>query len=439
MATILIVSGSYYPYATANAVCTRKFEDELRRKGHTVIYCNRKHDLYEPDYHTYEGTELYTVGKNSDLFYQTQRSLLSLSLPNRMGACQKVSYNIFRVLMKLINLGKSEKTLRTEADRHYMDVYAKVICEIVEKRKVDIILSVSMPFDSHRAVFTAIQRMKDRGVSTIPKWMAYCIDAYWSKAGIKTSDVPRMKMEERKIFDACNKILFLDTIASDYAVDDFAIFRNKISSLPLPLFDLNEVPQFTGGIDTSEHVQHWLFAGTIYDDFSNANSLVSIIRFQKNRPVKVHIMGKIYPKSRSMLETVKSEMPDQVVIYGRQSYNFAKASMLSADVLINLANDNANQIPSKIFEYMACLKPVLNIYRRSDDVGTEYLRKYPLAFNLDVNNIQAKMSSLAEWSDTLDERSTSFEELKQIFKDVLSDSVTAKFYTIIESLLPVKE
>lgn len=435
MSTVLIVSGSYYPYATANAVCVKKFEDKLRLKGHSVLYCNRKHDLYEPDHHSYEGTELYTVGKNSDLCFQTMDKLGHLDLPNHMGLCLKWSRQLFRAMMKLVNLGSNSVALRTRADKHYIDSYAKAVCDIVEKRDVDVILSVSMPFDSHRAVLEAFRLMEKRGVAKRPFWMAYCIDAFWSKAGIAASAVPSMKAEEKRVFAACDKILFLDTIRRDYAGGEYDSYRGKMAQLPLPIFDLNSLPEYQDGFESESGFQNWLFAGTIYDDFRNAEGLVNIIRGQKGRPVKIHLMGKFYPKSLEMLQEVRNEMPGQLVLYGRQSYEFAKGSMRRADVLINLANDDMRQIPSKIFEYMSCLKPVLNIYRLKEDVGTSYLTRYPLAFNLSSDNIEDQKDALNQWLGTLEERTITIEELRSIYHDMLSETVAEDFYSLIKPYL----
>ena len=269
MSTILIVSGSYFPYATANAVCAKKFEDILKSEGHRVIYCNRKHDLYDPDFQVKDGTEIYTVGKNSDLFFQTVQRLGTLDLPNYMHSCFAWSNRCFRLLMKLCNIGTSSLNLRKKATEHYIDRYAQEIVNIVEREEVDMIMSVSMPFDSHKAVKCAISILGNRGVR-LPKWIVYCIDAYWSKAGIPTPEVPIKQAEEKEIFEVCDMILFLDTITIDYVSSEYDFCRKKMHSLPLPLFDLNIDKKYQDCIIRNERGLNLVFAGTIYDDFSNS-------------------------------------------------------------------------------------------------------------------------------------------------------------------------
>lgn len=434
MATILFVSGSYFPYATANAVCVKKFEDVLREKGHRVIYCNRKHDLYEPDYYYYEGTELYTVGKNSDLFFQSLQRLGQLTLPNHMKGCFTVSYKAFRMFMKIINFGVSSADLRIKASKLYLDHYSDRIVTICKQENVDLIMSVSMPFDSHKAVLQAMQKLKGRNMRQ-PKWITYCIDAYWSKVGINHAEVLRKKAEENAVFKESDMILLLETIANDFSSKEFDFCRSKIQQLPLPLFDLKLDKQYKDGILYTSDVLNCLFAGTIYDDYSNVDALVAVIRNISDKHTIFHIMGKIYPKSLNLLEELQEEYPERLIIYGRQSYDYAKGSMQRADILVNLANDNSNQIPSKIFEYIACRKPIINIYRNPDDIGAKYLQKYPLAFNFNVNQMENMINELSKWLLSISAKRVSLDELKDIYNDILTETVTNNYYNIVKPFL----
>ena len=438
MSNVLVVSGSYFPYATANAVCMKKFEDSLKNNGYTVIYCNRKHDLYEPDFHNVQGTDIYTVGKNSDLFFQTIEELKKLKLPNGMHGSFEIAMKGYRLLQKIRNVGKDKESLRREARHEYLSAYADKIRELIIDRKIDLVISVSMPFDSHCTVLKAMQSLKNSSGKHVPKWIVYCIDAYWSKAGIPEQDIPSMKAEELEIFKACDRILFLDTIEKDYAGKEYDGIRSKFVSLPLPLFDLNIKQQnySNDGFICKDGVSEIVYTGTVYDDFRNADACIGVAESFAGERVRFHFLGKIYPKSLRLFKELKSKMVDQIEIYGRQPYSYAKGAMQKADVLLNLANDNANQIPSKIFEYMMSLKPILNIYRKDDDVGTEYLKKYPLAFNFNCKeNFQEQINTLKKWFEDVRTRSTSFEELDCIFHDVTSSVVCGKFIELVNQLL----
>lgn len=431
MANILFVSGSYYPHATANAVCAKKLEDKLREKGHRIIYCNRKHDIYEDDHYFYNDTVLYTVGKNSDLFYQTIQKLQSLELPNKMGICFKAAFSFFRLLYRLINITKNTVQLRDSASDSYICMYVERIQDLIEKHNIDLVISVSMPFSSHAAVKKALAG----NLAKKPYWIAYSIDAYWSKAVVAESERPFLKEEERQIFEVCDSILFLDTIENDYKESYYDSYRHKMSSLPLPLFDISSIPRYNEGITVVKGYQNWLFAGTIYDDYSNVESLATLLYSIKEEKIVLHLMGKIYPKSQKVINELSKKLPNRIIVYGKQSYEFAKGSMQKADVLVNLANDNANQIPSKIFEYMSCQKPVLNVYSKFGDVSALYLNLYPLAFNICSTTMESQLGDLRQWCNNVNSKTVTIEQLRNIYHNMLSENVTETFYELVKPVL----
>lgn len=436
MSNILFVSGSYFPNATANAVCAKKFEDALKIRGHSIFYCNRRNNLYEQSEYVMDGTQLYTVGKNSDLFFQTVEKLQRIELPNHMGMAFGWALKFYRVLIKLMNLGKGTKQLRLEADNIYFKSYSERICQIVREKQIDLIVSVSMPFASHIVVQKAIEQIKPE---CRPKWITYAIDAYWSKAGVKKSDIPSMKNAEHAVFQACDCILMLDTITKDYSSEEYDCYRDKMTSLPLPLFDLRNTSNYEGGFEKKLGVSEIVFAGTVYDDFSNMNTCIHVVEKFQGKPYRFHFMGKIYPKSLAQLKALQQKMPGQIEIYGRMPYDFAKGSMLKSDILLNLANDNMNQIPSKIFEYMMCLKPILNIYNIDEDVGTAYLKQYPLAFNFKTGGPGSNQDiELLKWVGNIDKLHISLEELDAIFHNVTTMVVVEQFCSLCTKLIQSK-
>ena len=431
MANILIVSGSYFPNATANAVCVKKFEDALKSKKHKIFYCNRKNNLYEPDFYTYEGTELFTVGKNSDLFFQTITVLNNLELPGKMSEDFSKAVLFYRILSGIHKIGKNKKQIRQEAREQYLKSYGTRIAQLVQEKSIDLILSVSMPFDSHMAVLEAMDKLSTK---RRPRWIAYCIDVYWSKDGTSIDDITRMKEEEARVFRSCDQILFLDVVEKDYCGREFDAVRNKMQTLPLPLFDLEDIQKYNNGIPTSEDFVEVVYTGTIYDNSNNIDVFTNVAEMLKGEKIRFHFIGKISPKSMSILEKLQKKMPEQVLIYGRKPYDYAKGSMQRADILLNLARNTANQIPSKIFEYMMCRKPILNIYGVQDDIGTEYLKKYPLAYSVykeDVISAEAILS----WIRQVQKGTVSKEEIEEKFMAILSSTVCEKFCKNVDILL----
>jgi hypothetical protein len=57
-------------------------------------------------------------------------------------------------------------------------------------------------------------------------------------------------------------------------------------------------------------------------------------------------------------------------------------AVAEADVLVNLGNRTDYQLPSKVFEYTASNKPILNVALIGNDSSWEFLSKTPLAINV---------------------------------------------------------
>jgi glycosyltransferase involved in cell wall biosynthesis len=64
-----------------------------------------------------------------------------------------------------------------------------------------------------------------------------------------------------------------------------------------------------------------------------------------------------------------------------QPRDAAAAALAGADVLVNVGNESADQLPSKLVEYAAAGKPILHIARQQD-ASAEFLGGYPDALTL---------------------------------------------------------
>jgi glycosyltransferase involved in cell wall biosynthesis len=74
--------------------------------------------------------------------------------------------------------------------------------------------------------------------------------------------------------------------------------------------------------------------------------------------------------------------------------------MYDADVLVNLGNDTPYQLPSKVVEYLAAGKPVLNIASRPDDSPAAFFSQYGIALCL--------LGGSGEWSAADVDRAAEF-------------------------------
>ena len=437
MANILIVSGSYFPYASANAVCVKKFEDALKARGHKVIYAIKKRNISQPDKEVINDCDIYYVAKTSDLFFQTIKQLRGMKLPGKMNKAFEMSFSVFRVLNKAFSV-MLRKDMHNEASEAYWNDYAKVLKSIIEEDHIDLVVSVSVPFDSHIAVLRAFNMIEE---SKRPKWMTYCIDAYSTKINITPEDAARKKKQEDEIYSVCDNILYLDVVEQNYMTEDFADYHHKMSALPLPTLDLSELEEYDGGFKKTEGKINIVFVGSMLDGTRDAGYFVKMIDALDDENICLHIMGNIHKNNLEQLTKLAERSKSEIHISGRVPFEYGMSAVQQADITFNIGDIDESSIPSKVIEYMKRLKPVIHFYRVPGDRGASLLKDYPLALSiyedesLDEENVAKLRKFIAEAKDM----SITMEELREIYAESESQTVCKKFCDLAEGMIAEKK
>ena len=435
MANILIVSGSYFPHATANAVCMKQYEKALIKEGHRVFYAVKRFDFSMDDVTVEDGIEVYHVGNSVEEFYKVCSRLQQIGLPKPLGFLFRSSLLMIKAFMKAYTKLFYGSQRRYSLEK-YIDRYAAKINDIVIKENIDAIISVSMPFLSNSAVLKYKEKyQKDRNI----KWIAYMIDAYSQKYGVTGKEQEDKVKEETEMLKKADSVLMLNVLRSDYEKEPFKKYFDKINFAYLPLFDLSDEeskPEKTG-ITVSEGCVDCVFAGTLYDYTSSLKNFCDFVKLLNDEKYIFHFMGKIYPENLEMLNNLEGQTKCRIKIYGKMPYDFAKASMAKADVLVNIGNMSTNQIPSKIFQYMAQLKPVLNFYKIKEDTALPYLKKYPLAYNVDESckADDTTVKGFVKFYEGLGKVMLDKDKLSEIFKGYTSEDVCTDFIQYFNRVL----
>lgn len=97
----------------------------------------------------------------------------------------------------------------------------------------------------------------------------------------------------------------------------------------------------------------------------------------------LHIFGNIdrFPMAFSS----NRELEHTCVFHGNVDHSLVGQIINQSQVLINLGNTTSYQLPSKIVEYAASGKPIINICITQEDSSRHFLRNYPLAMNVMMN------------------------------------------------------
>ena len=94
------------------------------------------------------------------------------------------------------------------------------------------------------------------------------------------------------------------------------------------------------------------------------------------------------------------------------------------DILVNLENTIPNQLPSKVFEYIASGKPIINFYEDENSMGLHYFGRYPLAINFNLNSYnEDDIMRLRTFIKENKDKRLSYEEATNLMKEARSENV----------------
>jgi glycosyltransferase involved in cell wall biosynthesis len=175
--------------------------------------------------------------------------------------------------------------------------------------------------------------------------------------------------------------------------------RGKVAVLP-PLHNrsarIAEHPMLPGVVLT--------YVGTLYRSIRRPLGLLALTRALAERlpgrSVQLHFFGDPGDCADLVAQSALA-MPDIVFAHGPVAHEHALKAMAQSGCLVNLGNATAYQTPSKLVEYAATGKPILNIVSRGDDASTELLLGHPDHLTIVVGDTGPDLVSLEQTVDFL--------------------------------------
>lgn len=129
-----------------------------------------------------------------------------------------------------------------------------------------------------------------------------------------------------------------------------------------------------------------LFVGAFYRDIRSPVSLFDLLLqvIEKSQTLKQKLQLHIIGSTDVIAEEIHQypQLRERVVLHGKLPHAEAVSAMHAANCLVNIGNATHYQLPSKVIEYMATGKPILNIYSIEGDSSANTLLGYPFHLNV---------------------------------------------------------
>jgi Glycosyl transferase 4-like domain len=176
-------------------------------------------------------------------------------------------------------------------------------------------------------------------------------------------------------------------------IDAFAMDADKIFVVP-PLLSLPAINESTAPLFASG-ATHLVFIGTLYRALRDPAPLLALFRALHRRRggLHLHFFGALNDCAPCFAALGDVDARD-IHHHGVVPRGTIAAAMLDADILVNIGNATSHQLPSKLVEYAAAARPILNLASRADDTAGEFLAAYPASLTLTTSGGEPDQSTV---------------------------------------------
>jgi glycosyltransferase involved in cell wall biosynthesis len=172
----------------------------------------------------------------------------------------------------------------------------------------------------------------------------------------------------------------------------FPASAGKIAVIP-PLLSLPTAASVTPIFAAGQI--HLVFIGTLYRALRNPSYLLALFTalLRRRNDLHLHFFGELNDCA-PCFDAAGASVGRHVHLHGSVPRAAIAAAMRSADILVNIGNSTSHQLPSKLVEYAAAARPILNLATSSADTGRDFLRGYPASLTLQVRSADPDQTAI---------------------------------------------
>lgn len=189
---------------------------------------------------------------------------------------------------------------------------------------------------------------------------------------------------ERRVFARAAAVSVTTEATSARYREAFPESADKLIVIP-PLVSLPGAPVQGEPFFAGAGKLRLLYVGTLYSRIRRPDFLLALFARLGGTAVwtsaELHFIGDVSDCLRSFAGH-RELLGAKIFLHGPKPRAQVLRAMQETGFLVNIGNDTAYQLPSKVVEYVSTGKPIVNIARRSDDSSAAFFARYPLTLNL---------------------------------------------------------
>ncbi len=367
----------------------------------------------EPEQEVIKGVNVYRVGVRS----QTK--------PGSQVSAAKVGFA--RKLLKLVYNKVARYFIWPDSNVFWIKPAVAKAKDVVQSNDIKNMISISHPFSGHVVGFKLSKLFKDL------KWVMDIGDPFAFLEFVSINNkflFNRCNFSyEKKLIKKSDKQCVTTPLTTQEYLKHGYDCKDSMVVIP-PLLRRGYEPDKSNHLKGSE--VNWIFVGTLYKKIRSPIYLLklfsAIAGSDQNRSHKLHFYGET-KMCADDFEPYKHLLGEKIFLHGLVRPEVAKLALQGGDLLINIGNKTSYQLPSKLVEYMALGKRIINIKSISNDSSEEFLKNYELAiFINESKSIESQMKLILENLD----KEISISDLKQNLKPYTADSIGRSYLSLFD-------
>lgn len=370
MKHLVLLCGIYYPNPSATGICADRYVSLLKDE-YTIDVIYLSSDTADLRPHTYCGRSLYPQ-VNWRMYYEQLARNKRVKKSNYLTKeCLQIEELVLKALGRLQTYIYYPNNLRWFCKKAYRQLE-----QIHQTNPIDVVFSVSSPYVAHLAA----SAFKHKHPEVL--WAGYTVDPYSANNVILPFYI------NQKVATKCEAaclsrtdICFLSEELIEYRSDLCTQIKSKIE--PLPYLLPNRILRKTenqkrhltpGGINL-------VYAGSFYRKIRNPEYLVKVISQINDPKIVLHLYTS--GDCEDILRKYTDKSNGHICLHNMVSHDEILQIYSEADIFVSVENQQAEYSPSKVFEYIATGKPILNV--TSGKTTHTILQRYPLLCKIDPN------------------------------------------------------
>lgn len=375
---ILIVTYSYTPDLTPRAFRWSALASEMARQGHEVhVLCAARvaagAETAPPD----DGV---VVHRTPDRLLNASSRVTPASTNAPGGPAPRRTGAGLKALVRPLVRALWRATHWPDFACGWVLPATRAARQLCARHRFDWVISVSHPFTGHVV-----------GLRTDPQaWGAKWLVDIGDPFHLMSEPSPN----NRRLYAGLNRRVEARILARADAVcvtteatqrlyeQHFAVPPTKLRLAP-PLLSLPTRPAGTAA--GSRPFLRFVFVGTLYRQLRNPAHLLAcfeaLMAALPERRLELHFYGAVNDCA-DVLAACPPHVAQALFVHGMVARARVQEAMQDADMLVNIGNDSASQLASKVVEYMAMGRPILNLISIPDDTSAQALSDYPATLTL---------------------------------------------------------